>query len=354
MRLYSQHAIRILCLIGATVLSACGGNGSSPFNNMAFNVSSDKHLYVASGSCYGGGVTVSTGPANTISKYNLETGAFERVIVDYNQQAPGDSPVAIYDYDSSRLLVLVENTGGRRIDIVRKDGGGVASYLYNATAFSAVLRSFILLSDFSILVSKSTAIEKFNSGKARVTMGANPWVNAPAGTCATSTTLISSVTAHANGKIVYTHAAATPNNKIGVIKDTGYAAAADCLGGVAGPTTLALPTRAMFHSDGKLLVSYGSTTAASNFIYSYTFNATTGAITAPTAAFNDSGVIINGPSAMAEDPATGDVYVANVTSTFNTIERFHYASGILTRAGGSTFIPSSAYTRCVADMKVMN
>ncbi|MEQ1665134.1 MAG: hypothetical protein ABL927_07135 [Bdellovibrionales bacterium] len=342
----------IFVIIVFFFIFGCGDTGSSPFNSQAYQIDSKKHLYVVSGACYGGGVTTSAGPANTIAKFSLTTGALENVIIDYNLLAPGDSPVAIYEYDAENILVLVENAGGRRIDKVRKDGTGYSTHLVNATALSAAMRSILFLSDFSILVSKSSAIEKFNAAKARVTQGANPFINAPAAPCATSTTLISSVIAHSSGKIIYTHAAATPNNKIGVISSSGYAAGADCLNGTAAPNTTALPTRALIHSTGKLLVSYGSTTASSNFIYSYDFNGTSGAVTNPVAVFNDNS-IVNGPSSMAENTDNGDVFVANVSSAFNTIERFHFSSNLLTRAFGNTFIPYGVYTRCVADLKVM-
>jgi hypothetical protein len=350
----SYNVRKILWLSIILFLFGCGGGGSAPFNSAAFNLNSTKHLYVASGSCYGGGVTVSAGPTNTIAKFNLQSGQLEQVVIDYNEVNPGDSPVAIADYDSTRLLVLVENAAGRRLDLVNKDGSGSTVYLVNNTGLNAVLRSVVLLADLSVLVSKSSAIEKFNSSKSRLLIAAKPWVNAPVGSCATSTTLISSMTVHSSGKIVYTHAAASPNNKIGVISATGYAAGADCLSAQVAPSTTALPTRAIFASDGKLLVSFGSTTAASNAIYSYDFDGGTGAISGGTSVYEDSGVTLNGPSSMAQDPESGDIFVANVNSLFNTVERFHYANNALIRATTKPFLESSAYTRCVSDLKVMN
>lgn len=346
--------IRLLIMTIMALFSAsCADQSSAPFNSSQ-QLSAKKYLYVLSGACYGGGVTTATGPSNTLVRFDLTTGNLDKVILDYNQIAPGDSPVSFSDFDSNRLLVLVENTAGRRIDIVNRDGSGYATYLTNATALSAVMRAISILPDFSVLVSKSSAIEKFNAGKSRVTSGANPFVNAPAAPCATATTLISSVTTHSSsGKIVFTHAAATPNNKVSVISSTGYVAAGNCLASIAAPATTALPTRAIFHSSGKLLVSYGSTTTASNYIYSYDFNSSTGALTNATAVYDDGGLVINGPSSMAEDAATGDVYVANVTAAYNTIEKFHYSGGTeMTRDVGPAFIPYSVYTRCVADMKV--
>jgi hypothetical protein len=342
-------------LISLFFLFGCGTGGSGPFNSVALDTSSDKHLYVASGACYGGGVTTSAGPTNTIAKFNLNTGELESVVIDYNKQIPGDSPVSIADYDADHMLVLVENAAGRRVELVNKDGSGTSVYYLNNTALSAVMRSIALLSDMSLLISKSSAVEKINAAKVRLTQGANPWVSAPAAPCATSTTLISSAIVHSSGKIVYTHAAATPNNKIGVINATGYGSAADCNSGTAGPTTTALPTRALFHTNGKLLVSFGSTTAASNSVYSYDFNSTSGTLSNATSVYNDSGILLNGPSAMTVDPDSGDVFVSMATSTFNTIERFHFVDNAFTRATTSkAFIPANAYTRCTADMKVMN
>lgn len=339
----------------ALAMVGCGETGQGPIGDAieAASGGARRSLYVASGACYGGGVATAPGPANTIVKYDLSTGALKQVVADYNQISPGDAPVSFVEYDANRLLVLVENAGGRRIDLINKDGSGGSAFLINATALSAVMRGMLLLPDSSLLVSKSSAIEKFTGAKARVTSGVNPFVNAPAAPCATSTTLISSIATSPSGKILYTHAAPTPNNILGVIKSTGYAVAADCLASSPAPATTALPTKAIFHSSGKVLVAYGSATLASNFIYSYSFNDATGAISGAAVAFNDGGAYVNGPSTMAEDPASGDVFVANATSTYNTIERFRFAAGALARVPGATFIQPSAYTRCIAHVGVM-
>ncbi len=308
-------------------------------------------LYVASGTCYGGGVAVSTA-SNTITKFDLATGAYDTLLVDYNSFSPSDSPVGMVNYSSSQILVLVENASGRRIDLVDKTYyNTVTTYLVNSTAMSAQLRGIFMSPDGGLLVSKGTALEKFSSNKSRITSGANPFVSAPAGSCATSTTLISSMTTLSNGKILYAHAAATPNNKFGVIAATGYSVSADCLSSQTAPSTTALPTGIMMHTSGKILVAYGSTTAGSNYVYSYDINPTTNAISNTAVAFSDS-TIINGPSAMALDSSSGNVYVANALSTSNTIEKFTYASGALTRVGTSPYIPSQIYTRCVTSMMV--
>ncbi len=277
------------------------------------------------------------------------------LFIDYNTFSTGDTPVSIVEYDSERLLVLVENTGGRRVDLIRKDGTTSAAFLINSTALTGVVRSLVKLSDTSLLISKSSAIEKFAPSKSRVTQGANPYVNAPAGSCATSTTLISSMAVLSSSKILYAHAAATPNNKIGLIAATGYSVAGDCLTSVAAPTTLALPTSVLMHSTGKLLVAYGSTTSGSNFIYSYDVNDSTNTINGPISAFNDF-AIVNGPSSMTEDTVTGNVYVANGNSAYNTIEKFSYDSTtkLLSRLSVQPFVSPQIYTRCVSDMKILS
>lgn len=339
-------------LLSASVLISCGETESDSFSD-SVRSSSEEVLYVASGACYAGAVPTAAG-ANTITSFDLVTGERLQVIVDYNQSMPGDSPVSVEEFDQDHLIVLVENASGRRIDLVKKDGSAVIPYIINSTALNAIGRKLALALDGSgILVSKSTAIEKFSLSKARITQGPNPYINAPAAPCATATTLISDFTLLPNGKHVYIHAAATPNNKIGIVSAAGYASAADCLGTQAAPATTALPTAVLYHSTGKLLVAYGSVTAASNFIYSYDINPATNAISNPILAFSNIG-IINGPTAIEEVPGSGDVLIAVGNSSFNTIERFSFnaTSGTLSRLQSSPFITASLHTRCVSGLKV--
>lgn len=326
-----------------------GMENSQPLNSTLSGAK--KTLFVASGTCYGGGVAMSTA-SNTVAAFDAETGAYRRTVVDYNVFSPGDTPVAIADYDKDRMLVLVENTSGRRLDLVRKDGAGVSSYLTNATALNGVLRAIKRASDGSLLVSKSTAIEKFSSSKVRIPAAAS-FVSAPAGACATTATLIPDVDMLSNGKVIYIHATASPNNKIVLIASGGYTVAGDCLGSQAAPTTTALPTGLIQHPSGKWLVSYGSTTAASNLIYSYDINETTNVFSNASSAFFDTSVV-NGPSAIAVNPDTGTVFVANALSTFNTIEAFTLNGSTLSRLGTAPFAGPNIYTRCVSSMQVLD
>ncbi|MEK6556129.1 MAG: hypothetical protein AABZ31_12865 [Bdellovibrionota bacterium] len=175
---------KIFFAISTLLLASCGTEDSQSFNDVV-KTSEDSALYVASGNCYAGGVVTSTG-VNTVTSFDTKTGKKIQVIVDYNQLMPGDSPVGVDEYDADHLLVLVENTTGRRIDLVKKDGSSISTFILNATALSAVGRKLRMAVDGSgYLVSKSSAIEKFTPSKARLTQGSNPYISAPGSTCAT-------------------------------------------------------------------------------------------------------------------------------------------------------------------------
>jgi hypothetical protein len=217
-----------------------GGGGSDA------STPAPRYLYVASGACFGGDQTVgalATGSA-TIARYNLSTGAFDNVIFDYNAYSGGsDMPAGMIDYDSENLLVLVENTGGRRIDRVNKLTGAVQTFL-SSSAISSTARDLVRMLDGGYMVSRATAVERFNANKVRVTAGANPYINAPAGSCATTVTNMVGTVQLPGGLIVFGHSmnANSTNNRIGVIASTGYNVAGDCKTGMQAPSTMAQPT----------------------------------------------------------------------------------------------------------------
>jgi hypothetical protein len=351
--IFQDSSSRICSLVGYSALfalSACNLSGRS-FNSGTTDpvTETPRYLYVASGSCYAGGATVVAGSA-FISKYELSTGILVDVIADFGRTSTTDFPVDMQDYDEDYLAVLVENattTTYRRIDLVPKDGAHYPSTLtYGGGTFSAILRSLTLLQDGSALISRSTAIAKLNSsfGVANAS-----FINAPAGLCATSTTLMADmIELPTTGKLLFAHAAATPNNRIGMLSADG----ATCLTGTAGPITTSLPTDLMLHSSGKVLAAYGSATAGSNVIYSYIVDETANTLTAYQSYSNST--FINGPTRMAEDPVTGDVYVANGLSTLNNIEKFNYNSTTmaLTRPLNYPFIQFSGSTKCISGMVI--
>lgn len=315
-----------------------------------------KYLYVTSGSCYAGGLTPETA-SRTVAKINLSTGNVEGVIADYTSY-PGDNPVGIVNYDDNHVLVLVENASGRRIDIVDKSTttNSFLTFLSNSTALSAQLRSMVQTPDGGLIVSKSTAIEKFSSGKSRVLVGVAPYVNAPAGSCATSTTLLSSLAVLNNGKIVFAHAA-TAQNRFGILSANGYSTAADCLSAQTAPIATAFPTAMLYlGSSSNLLVAYAGTAANVDYIYSYDINETTNAISGATKAYENTSVL-RGVSAMTFDSSAGYIYAANgSTSLSNAIEKLSYdaSTKTLTRIGTVPFSMPTVYHKCISAMTVAN
>lgn len=323
-----------------------------------------RYLYVLSGSCYAGGSNPVLLGSATVSKFDLATGNFSDIIIDYNTASPGDQPTSIVDYDENYFLVLIENTGGRRVDIVSKKDNTYYPYLTNSSALGSsggIVRDMALLPDYSLLISRSSAIERFSSSKARILVGPGPgaptlpFVSAPGGSCATSTSLISGIAVLDNGTIVYTHAA-TNQNRIGSISSTGYTSTSNCLGAETSPEIASsYPTAIKYIASKHLLVTYGGTTVTSNKVYSYDIDENTGLISNGVNAYQNSAVL-NGPSAMTEDLQTGDIYIANGINAFNTVEKFTYdsTSRTLTRVGVKPFVNYSIYTRCITGMMVSN
>lgn len=302
-------------------------------------------LYVASGSVYAGlGVTPSS-PAQIIARYDTN-GRFVALLRDYTASI-GDSPVALVDYDENHILALVENTNSRRIELIAKDGSSYSTFI-TGSSLNGVLRTMVYDYAGGLLVSKSTAVEKFTLNGNRITRGANSYIQAPAGDCATMTANLNSLAIGPDDQIIMANAftAASANNRIGMISKAGYGVAGDCLAGLAAPTTNHFPTALLMHSSGLLLVAYANNTGPIHEIYSVPVNATS--FGAPTLAFSDIS-ILQGITKIVE-MMDGSILVAASHSGFNTIERFRLDSstGLLTRVPGATFIPASLFTRSVS------
>lgn len=356
------HSFLILCFatLFLFVLNSCSKKSSGSDSDTTSG--SGQYIYVASGNTFAGtGITMSAA-ANTVAKYTID-GSFVEVIRDYSDadSYAGDTPVAILDYDDTSILVAVENAttvAYRRVERVAKDGSFISTYLMNAAAFNAanmVLKDLFFSGDGGLLVSKGIAsanavIEKFNSNKTRLTIGANAYVRAPAGSCATAQTQFSRITTGPSNIIIGAHAAATPNNKIILVSSNGYNTVADCLAAATGPDANHIPTSLLYHSGGKLLVGYGSSTGPVNDIYSY--DVTSSAISNPIQAYNNSSVL-QGISVISEG-SDGSVYVGSSANTFNTIEKFTLDSttGLLTRVGTTTLVGPSIYTRSISGILV--
>jgi hypothetical protein len=322
----------------------------------AASTSFDQFLYIQSGGCFAPTGLTASSAAKTISRLNLSTGVIDKTLIDYTANLT-DTPVAIAPYDTDNLYVLVENTGGRRIELLNKTTAGRTNFLTNSTALSAVVRTLTIGDDGSFLVSKSSAVERFASNKARLPSAATAFLSAPAGTCATTASAITATAFTGAGDILYAHSftGISTNNRIGMT--TGSAAAASiCYQGVAAPTTASYPTSMVYIPSMKhLLVAYSSSTVANNQIWQYTVDETAHTITAAASAAYSNASVLNGPTAMAYDGTTGEVYVANGTTAFpNAIEKFSYdpTAKALTRVGTVAFSTPTVNHNCINSMFV--
>lgn len=374
--------LRLFSALISAGLLFCTSCAQPPEDDVS--ASSSRYLYVASGACYSGGGNTAfsnTTSSNVVYRINLSTGVKDITVADYNSSPSqaGDSPVGIASIDSENIYVLVENTttaGARRIERVAKSADGSrALFSNNTTALSAQLRGMSLLSNGDFLISKSTALEKITSANVRVLKGANPYVNAPAAPCATSTTLMSKVSTMSNQFIVFLHAA-TSQNRFGFVKPEGYAAGGDCTPAQAAPNVASFPVASAYDAlNSKLLVAYaGSSTATDiNSIYAYSITETASSITVGAAnKIYDANAypttypyLLYGISEMVLDPVDNALYIATAVNTATTvvnyaIEKFSYDatqigvtnSSVLTRSGSTPFYDYGGDTKCIADMMI--
>lgn len=376
-----------------------------------------KKLYVSTGSCNSGtGITTYTTTATrTLEEYDIESSEHTATLLDYNAAGTfvaATHPKSIVN-DGSSLYILNENAttvSERKVILVPKSAPfSFATYYTNPTVLNGIVLSLFKDEEGSMLISKSTAIEKISVSPIRLPAGANPWVNAPGGSCATSTTMVSSVLAlpkyagTSTGKVAFAHQGATAAlNRIGLISYTGYFAASDCLSGVQissvthtkaanlAPATVAFnatgtsPTAMVFipfpngTKTGKLLVAYSNGQTSNNAAGTYNLNhglvmwdvdessATAASLSNPVVVFDDS-TVLYGISAMAYDSLSGYVYVATagepgaVNQTTNgygyNIEKFAVSiasdgSPSLTRStnSGKPFIKGGANTKCISSL----
>lgn len=404
----------ILLFLNIVLMTSC-----SKKEEESSTVKGASKIYVTTGSCNSGvGITTYTTTATrTLEEYNIETASHVATLLDYN--SPGTfvtatHPRSVVDNGSS-LFVLNENattTAERKVILVPKSSPlSFASHYANPTVLNGAVTRLFKDDDGSLLISKSTAIEKINAIPVRLPAGTNPWVSTPGGDCATSTTSISAVLAlpkysgASAGKVVYLHQGASAAlNRIGMISHSGYFSASDCLSGVeissvthtkaenltqetvsfhpngTSPTSMVFIPFANGTKIGKILVSYSNGQTSNNLTGTYTLNhglvmwdvdetgADAATLSNPVVVFDDN-TIVFGVSAMAYDPLTGYLYVATagepgvVNQTTNAygynIEKFSVAidsngSPTVTRVSnaGKPFIKGGAHTKCISGLSL--
>ena len=377
-----------------------------------------KILYISTGSCNSGqGITTYTTTATrTVERFLSSNGVNLGYLLDYNifgLFTTATHPRTLVD-NGSHIFVLNEHATAserRIIKVPKTDPLSFTNYFANATALSGVLNGLFMDSEGSLIVGKTTAIEKVGANQTRVLAGAQPWVNAPAGTCATSTTGLSSVltlppvSAGVAGKIIYSHQGATAAlNRIGLISGTGYFTAADCLNGVqisavthtkaanlavntvafnaagTSPTSMLLIPFVSGSVTAKLIVSYSNGQTSNSAAGTYNLNhgivswdvsetsSTAGTLSNPVVLY-DNPTYIFGVSAMAYDSSTQSLFVATagdpgvINQTTNNygynVEKFSVdftraqSTGLeLTRQANNNlpFIRGGANTKCISSM----
>lgn len=349
-----------------------------------------KYLYVASGACYSGtGNTTysATTASNVIFRLNLETGQYEGRIADFTtvEDSAGTTPVAVRDYDEEHLMVLIQHTTLRRIELIKKQLAGERRSYYTNTSTAAphgALQtnvSDMVIVDDGLLIARTNAIEKLDTGKVRKAgNGTNAWVQGPGGDCSTSTVNMTSVTtipttANTVGyNILYTHsqnASSATNNRIGIIDgDTGWNGTSGCLDDQSTVAATAYPTASAYMANfDRVVIAYaGTNVAEQNSLYTYAVDkaATSNVLSDAVNSFEDPSTLY-GVSAMTYDESTGHLYVASggsVATNLTTgsipykIEKFSFdpTTKKFTRVSTSSFYTGNIESRCISSMTIGN
>lgn len=376
-----MKSLKSLFLIFAPLLIVLGCQKETEENKQ-------RYLYVASGACYSGtGNTTytATTASNVIFRLNLETAQYEGRIADFTtvEDSAGTTPVAIQDYDDDHLLVLIQHTTLRRLELIKKVLAGERRTYYNNTSTAAphgALQtnvSDIAMVDDGLLIARTNAIEKLDTGKVRKAgSGTSAWVQSPGGDCSTSTVNMTSVisiptTANTVGyNILYTHsqnASSATNNRIGIINgDTGWNGTAGCLDDQSTVAATAYPTASVYMPNyNRVVVAFAGTNAAEqNSLYTYAVDqaATSNILSDAVNGFEDPSTLY-GISAMTYDESTGYLYVAtggSVATNLTTgnvpykIEKFSFdpTTNKFTRVSTSAFYSGNIESRCISSLSI--
>jgi hypothetical protein len=335
----------------------------------ASSATTEKYLYISSGTT-NSGFGVTTFAAQTsgrkVSKLGITSKSLSTVI-DLTLPFQGGPSFGIDTGAQSLidkgtyLLMLTENAvagSDRKVYKIPKSSPyNTEIYSQDPLALTTVAANITRTMqedvDGTLILSRTTAVEKIGTNSVRIPIGGNAWMNAPAAPCATSIAGISAAVVMppfgtaTSGKIIYAHMGATTAlNRLGVISATGYLVAADCLVGIdlstvghtpasnipASPAVAFLaasstsPTAMVFIPNatgggGKLIVGYGPSTAANAILNNsvnlhsalvmWTVNetATTASLVTPVVLNRDNAATW-GISALAYDSSDSSLYVA--------------------------------------------
>ena len=349
------------------------------------------YLYVTSGMCNTPAVGAQNGN-RLITKFNLADGTSQN-FYDFNADGSYDEPGGTIDLGNAVLVAdnPFDNSLVNTKQIVSIDKTTKAKTIFYqdstylpAGAANTVRGMFRSPVDGDIYISTSTAIQKVDfvsrfklpnySGvladgffhSAATAMGAI----ACNGVTAVATTLLNNFWITATGKAIVTHGVAA-QNKFSVAPANGVNLTTDaggtCLSSIQGvplnavnPPTIAaaavnnIPNTVILHAgSGKILVGISAVAANGNSMLAYNYSDVTGVANAPVIAYYNVGNLFQ-PTAMVEDPATGNVYVASYGQLASGAEGFirkfsvNSGTGVMTDAG--MFAQSPITTKCVSSM----
>lgn len=361
-------AIPIFCLFFMGCAPAKKEKRSSSYA-VTESTAKTKYLYVASGQCYSGNNTTfsATTSSNQVFRVKLNDGQKDMMIADYFAipSNPGDSPVGISSFDNDNLLVLIENTAGRRLEKVSLLPSSLRSiFSSSSTVLSAALKGMIKTIDGGYIISKGSSIEKITSQGVRL---GSPYVGSNLGSaCGSPITNISAINMTKSGKIIFTHAAAS-QNRWGIISANGYNSSADCLAVQNAPNPNAFPTSVVYLPEvNQVIIAYAGNSLSPdlNSIYVYDFDETTNLITNPIKIYDSnnyssSGYLLYGISTMAFDQESHALYVATAISNATTVVNYSieklnydYQTKSLRRALATPFYSYGNDTKCISSMTI--
>lgn len=328
---------------------------------------SGRFLYVSSGLCQAGGNTTftATTSSNLIYRVNLSSGQRDAILVDYNAPGTtGDTPVGIAPLDSDSFLALIERSGARRVEKVKKTGSFERTYFStDTTALSNTLLRMKPTPDNGLFISRTNGVTKLStSGSTVLSTFAT---STPGGSCGTNNKY-SDVVSTNKGHLVFSNSVAA-NARIGIILNTG---GANCLAAANAPTAAALPSAMTWIPEAsQLIVAYAGNSTATDvnsiYVYTVTETPTTASLDAGTKIYDASeypgtkNYFLYGISAMTYDASTKSLYISSATTAATTvvqyvIEKFGYNSGTktLTRSGTMPFYNYGLDTKCISGLYV--
>ncbi|HRO66105.1 MAG TPA: hypothetical protein PL182_00920 [Pseudobdellovibrionaceae bacterium] len=327
-----------------------------------------RFLYVSSGLCQAGSNTTftATSSSNLVYRVNLGTGQRDRILADYNSlpASSGDTPVSIARLDSETLIALIERSGARRVEKIKKNGDSTrTNFSSDVTALSNTLLRMSKTSDGGFFISRTNGLTKLSSSGSTVLSTFSN--NSPGGSCGTNNKYSDAVSTN-KGHLIFSNSVSA-NARIGIILNTG---GANCLAAAAAPTAAALPSAMVWIPEAnQVLVAYsGSGTATDvNSIYAYevTETPTTASFDAGTKIYDASeypstkNYLLYAVSAMTYDAGSKSLYISSAVGTTTTvaqyvIEKFRYDSTAKTiaRAGTTPFYNYGLDTKCISGLYV--